>query len=48
MEKQEKQKKKHTQRDCNLDFKLAVISQVEKGEMTYKQAQRHGIPNTVS
>lgn len=32
-------RKKRTQRDYNLGFKLAVISQVEKGEMTYKQAQ---------
>lgn len=32
--------KKRTQRDYNLGFKLAVISQVEKGEMTYKQAQK--------
>ena len=31
--------KKRTQRDYNLGFKLAVINQVEKGEMTYKQAQ---------
>ena len=31
--------KKRTQRDYNLGFKLAVVSQVEKGEMTYKQAQ---------
>ncbi len=31
---------KRTQRDYNLGFKLAVVSQVEKGEMTYKQAQR--------
>ncbi len=31
--------KKRTQRDYNMGFKLAVISQVEKGEMTYKQAQ---------
>lgn len=34
------QRKKRTQRDYNLGFKLAVISQVEKGEMTYKQAQK--------
>lgn len=34
-----KKKKKRTQRDYNLGFKLAVIAQVEKGEMTYKQAQ---------
>ena len=31
---------KRTQRDYNLGFQLAVISQVEKGEMTYKQAQK--------
>ncbi len=31
---------KRTQRDYNLGFKLAVVDQVEKGEMTYKQAQR--------
>lgn len=33
-------KKKRTQRDYNLGFKLAVVNQVEKGELTYKQAQR--------
>jgi len=33
-------KKKRSQRDYNLGFKLAVISQVEKGDMTYKQAQK--------
>lgn len=32
--------KKRTQRDYNMGFKLAVISQVEKGEITYKQAQK--------
>ena len=32
--------KKRTQRDYIMGFKLAVISQVEKGEMTYKQAQK--------
>lgn len=31
---------KRTQRDYNIGFKLAVVSQVEKGEMTYKQAQK--------
>lgn len=36
--------KKRTQRDYNMGFKLAVISQVEKGELTYKQAQdQYGI-----
>lgn len=40
MEKQEKSVKRRSQRDYNLGFKLAVISQVEKGEMTYRQAQK--------
>ena len=30
---------KRSQKDYNLGFKLSVVSQVEKGEMTYKQAQ---------
>jgi transposase-like protein len=35
---------KRTQRDYSLTFKLAVVDQIEKGELTYKQAQaRHGI-----
>ena len=35
---------KRTQRDYSLSFKLAVVEQVEKGEMTYQQAQnRYGI-----
>ncbi|MEM8508393.1 MAG: IS3 family transposase, partial [Bacteroidota bacterium] len=33
-------KKKRTQCDYNLGFKLAVISEVEKGDLTYKQAQK--------
>ena len=33
-------RKKRTQRDYNMGFKLAVVAQVEKGEMTYKQAQK--------
>ena len=32
--------KKRTQCDYNMSFKLAVISQVEKGELIYKQAQK--------
>lgn len=32
--------KKRSQRDYNLGFKLAVVEQVEKGELTYKQAQK--------
>ncbi len=36
--------KKRTQRDYSLGFKLSVVEQVEKGEITYKQAQvRYGI-----
>ena len=36
--------KKRTQRDYTLGFKLSVVEQVEKGELTYKQAQdRYGI-----
>ncbi|KHD27964.1 transposase [Xenorhabdus nematophila] len=39
-----KSENKRTQRDYSLAFKLAVVDQVEKGEMTYKQAQnRYGI-----
>ena len=37
-------REKRTQRDYTLAFKLAVVEQVEKGELTYKQAQtRYGI-----
>ena len=37
-------KTKRTQRDYTLAFKLSVVDQVKKGEMTYKQAQvRYGI-----
>ena len=32
---------KRTQRDYTLAFKLSVVDQVEKGEMTYKQAQKY-------
>lgn len=31
---------KRTQRDYTLAFKLSIVDQVEKGELTYKQAQR--------
>lgn len=35
---------KRTQRDYTLAFKLSVVEQVEKGELTYNQAQnRYGI-----
>ena len=33
-------KTKRTQRDYSLPFKLQVIQEVEKGELTYKEAQR--------
>jgi transposase-like protein len=39
MEEKVNKKKRRTQRDYNLGFKLAVVAQVEKGEMTYRQAQ---------
>lgn len=35
-----KLKRKRTQRDYTLGFKLSVVRQVEKGDMTYKQAQK--------
>ncbi len=31
---------KRSQRDYGMAFKLAVVSQVEKGELTYQEAQR--------
>lgn len=36
-----KSNSRRTQRDYSLAFKLAVVDQVEKGELTYKQAQDH-------
>lgn len=45
MEKQEiKSYQKKTQKDYSLAFKLEIVDAVEKGELTYKQAQlRYGI-----
>jgi transposase-like protein len=40
MENQTEQRKKRSQKDYSLAFKLQVISEVEKGELSYKQAQR--------
>ncbi len=40
MIKDTKSKRKRTQRDYTMAFKLAVVHQVEKGDLTYKQAQR--------
>ena len=36
----DKQRVKRTQRDYTLGFKLSVVEIVEKGLLTYKQAQR--------
>jgi len=33
-------RKKRTQRDYTMGFKLQVVTAVEKGDMTYKQAQK--------
>jgi transposase len=41
MKKPEKQWNRRSQRDYSLAFKLQVVLQVEKGELTYKKAQRH-------
>ena len=44
LESQMEQGAKRTQRDYSLSFKLAVVDQIEKGELTYRQAQeRYGI-----
>lgn len=32
---------KRTQRDYTLGFKLSIVELVEKGDFTYKQAQKH-------
>lgn len=34
-----RKRKKRTQRDYTMGFKLQVVAAVEKGDMTYKQAQ---------
>lgn len=36
----ETMRRRRSQRDYGMGFKLAVVRQVEKGELTYKQAQR--------
>lgn len=41
MNRSDLERKKRTQRDYTLSFKLVVVSQVEKGDFTYKQAQKH-------
>lgn len=40
MNNKDQKRERRSQRDYNLGFKLSVVSQVEKGEMTYKQAQK--------
>jgi len=40
MDKVNAARRKRSQRDYTLGFKLAVVEQVEQGLMTYKQAQR--------
>jgi hypothetical protein len=37
---------KRSQRDYSFVFKLSVVDQVERGELTYRQAQkRYGVQN---
>lgn len=44
MKESDLERKKRTQRDYTLGFKLAIVSQIEKGDFTYKEAQkRYGI-----
>ena len=40
MEKEQEQRNRRSQRDYSLAFKLQVVSEVEKGELSYKQAQK--------
>lgn len=40
MKSKENKRVKRTQRDYNLGFKLALVSEVEKGNYTYKQIQK--------
>ena len=40
MEHSELQRIRRSQRDYSLAFKLQVVTEVEKGELTYKQAQK--------
>ena len=40
MESQERQGKRRSQQDYSLAFKLQVVSEIEKGELSKRQAQR--------
>jgi transposase len=39
-EEQERKYVKRTQRDCSYDFKLSVVSEVERGELGIKTTAR--------
>ena len=41
MEKREKKVEKRTQRDYTMSFKLGIVIRIEKGEFSYRQAQKH-------
>ena len=41
MKKQTKHPGRRSQRDYSLAFKLQVVMQAEKGELTHKKAQKH-------
>lgn len=44
MEKVTEEKSRRSQRDYTLGFKLQVVAEVERGDLTYKQAQqKYGI-----
>ena len=40
MDSTDSKRKRRTQRDYTMGFKLQVVAAVEKGDMTYKQAQK--------
>lgn len=40
MDRTESKRKRRTQRDYTMGFKLKLVDAVEKGDMTYKQAQK--------
>jgi len=41
MENQEKKTGKRTQCDYTMSFKLGIVNRIEKGEFSYKQAQKN-------
>jgi len=40
MDSTDSKRKRRTQRDYTMGFKLQVVAAIEKGDMTYKQAQK--------